>query len=126
MKRLILAASIALVALASPLWAVAQPAHHVDSPKATLYVADDLVVGTTVLPAGQYRIQCRTIDGKTYLVIIVPDNGKEAARVPCQPGAFTGKVADTQYGTQKNAAGQRSLSWVRIKGETSQHNVVIN
>lgn len=126
MKRLILVASIALVALASPSWALAQPAHHADSPKATLYVADDLLVGTTMLPAGQYRIQCRTIDGKTFLVIILPENGKEAARVPCEPGAFTGKVVDTQYGTQKDAAGKRSLSWVRIKGETSQHNVVIN
>jgi hypothetical protein len=126
MKRLILVASIALVALASPLWAVAQPAHHADSPKAALYVADDLAVGTVVLPAGQYRIQCRTINGKTFLVIIVPDTGKEAARVPCQPGAFDGKINDTQYGTQKDPAGKRTLSWVRIKGETSQHNVVIN
>src|SRR5690242_17290455 len=96
MKRLILVASIALVALALPLWAVAQPAHHADSPKATLYVSEVLTVGTTVLPAGEYRIQCRTINGKTFLVIVLTETGKEAARVPCQPGAFDGKVLDTQ------------------------------
>lgn len=124
MKRLILVASIALVALASPLWAVAQPAHHADSPKVTLYVGQELAVGAVTVAAGEYRIQCRTIDGKTFLVLVSTETGKEVARVPCQPGAFAGKVPETTYGTEKNAAGKRTLSWVRIKGETSQHNVV--
>ena len=122
MKRFILAASVALVALLLPLRAAAQPA-HADSPKAALTVANELAVGTATLQPGEYKIQCKTIEGKTFLVVVSTETGKEVARVACVQEAFDGKVPDTTYGT-KTEGGKRTLTWVRIKGETSQHKVV--
>jgi hypothetical protein len=123
MKRFILAASVAVVALLLPLRAAAQPA-HADSPKATLIVANELVVGTATLLPGEYKIQCKTIEGKTFLVVVFTETGREVARVACVREAFDGKVPDTTYGTTPDPAGKRTLTWVRIKGETSQHKVV--
>jgi hypothetical protein len=122
MKRLILVASAALVALLLPLRAMAQPA-HADSPKATVFVTEDLVVGTTTLTPGEYRIQCKTIDSKTFLIIVSAETGKEVSRVPCVRETLDAKVTDTQYGA-KRVDGKASLTWVRIKGETAQHKVV--
>lgn len=122
MKRFILAALVALVALLLPLGASAQPA-HADSPKATLIVASELAVGTATLPPGEYKIQCKTIEGKTFLVVFSTETGKEVTRVACVREAFEGKVPDTTYGTTAET-GKRTLTWVRIKGETSQHRVV--
>jgi hypothetical protein len=122
MKRFILAASVALVALLLPLRAAAQPT-HADSPKVSLTVANELAVGTATLQPGEYKIQCKTIEGKTFLVVVSTETGKEVARVACVQEAFDGKVPDTTYGT-KTEGGKRTLTWVRIKGETSQHKVV--
>ena len=123
MKRFILAASVAVVALLLPLRAAAQPA-HADSPKARLTVVNELVIGTATLQPGEYKVQCKTIEGKTFLVVISTETGKEVARVACVREAFDGKVPDTTYGTTPDPAGKRTLTWVRIKGETSQHKVV--
>lgn len=123
MKRFTLAASVVLVALLLPLRAAGQPAHS-DSPKVSLLVANELVVGTATLLPGEYKIQCKTIDGKTFLVVVSTETGKEVARVACVRETFEGKVPDTTYGTAPGTAGKRTLTWVRIKGETSQHKVV--
>lgn len=124
MKRFILAASVTVVALLLPLRAAAQPV-HADSPKATLIVVNEVVVGTATLLPGEYKIQCKTIEGKTFLVVVSTENGREVARVACVREAFDGKVPDTTYGTAPGAAGKRTLTWVRIKGETSQHKVMV-
>jgi hypothetical protein len=123
MKRFILAAAAVVAVLLLPVRAAAQPA-HADSPKATLIVANELVVGTATVLPGEYKIQCKTIEGKTFLVIVSTETGKEVARVACVREAFEGKVPDTTYGTTQGTAGKRMLTWVRIKGETSQHKVV--
>ena len=123
MKRFILAASVAVAALLLPLRAAAQPA-HADSPKATLIVVNELVVGTATLQPGEYKIQCKTIEGKTFLVVVSTQTGKEVARVACVQEAFEGKVPETTYGS-KSDGGKRTLTWVRIKGETAQHTVAV-
>jgi hypothetical protein len=123
MKRFLLVASIAVTALALPLRAATQPV-HADSPKATLTVVNELVIGTATLQPGEYRIQCKTIEGKTFLVVVSIQSGKAVARVACVQEAFDGKVTETTYGT-KSDGGKRTLTWVRIKGETTQHTVVV-
>ena len=122
MKRFILAASALVAVLVFPVRTAAQPA-HADSPKATLIVANELVVGTATLLPGEYRIQCKTIEGKTFLIVVATETGKEVARVACVREAFDGKVPETTYGSTVGTRG-RTLTWVRIKGETSQHKVV--
>ena len=126
MKRLLLAACTTLVVLGLPARAIAQPDHeHGDSPKTTMTLIHDVAVGSTVLRPGQYRFQCRTIEGKTFLIVTSIDSGKELARVPCVREALGDKVTASEFRTLTRDGG-RVLTVVRIKGETVEHRVVVN
>ena len=127
MKKLI-AAVFLVAATLLPVRAIAQPAHDhpYDSPKATITVERALVVGTTVLKPGEYRFQCRTFDGKTFLVVTTVASNKELARVPCVKETLTGAVSDTEFRSLARADGTRVLVSVRIKGEAFAHNVVVD
>ena len=127
MKKLI--ATVALVAATLlPVRAIAQTAHEhpYDSPKATISVDRDLVVGTTILKPGEYKFQCRTFDGRTFLVVTDAGNGKELVRVPCVKEMLDAQVADTAFRTVARADGKRVLVSVRIKGESFLHTVTVD
>jgi hypothetical protein len=123
MKRLVFVACASLAVLMSPCRADAQRA-HADSPKTTLPVTRTLTVGTTMLKPGDYRFQCRTIDGRTFLVVTSVDTGKEIARVRCVEETLADPVTDSDYRTVAGENGTRTLISVRIKGEAVAHRVV--
>ena len=127
MKKMI--AGFALVAASLlPVRAIAQAAHDhpYDSPKATISVEKELVVGTTVLKAGDYKFQCRTFNDKTFLVVTSAETGKELVRVPCVKETLNTPVSDTQFRSVARPDGKRVLVSVRIKGEAFAHNVVVD
>ena len=126
MKRLMLVTFAALAVVLLPLRAAAQQPMHADSPKVTISVSEDLTVGTTVLKPGDYRFQCKTFDGKTFLIISSVETGKEITRVACVREMLDGKVTDSQYRALRDASGKRVLTHVRIKGETAEHKIVVN
>jgi hypothetical protein len=124
MKSLMLVACAALVVL-FPLRAAAQDATHVaDSPKVTITVENPTLVGTTVLKPGEYKFQCRHVDGKSFLVVTDTSSAKEIVRVPCTQETLKEKVADSQLRSILQPDGSRKLQSVRIKGETIGHTVV--
>lgn len=123
MKHFVFVACASLAVLVFPLRAVAQHA-HADSPKTTLTVTTSLVVGTTILLPGQYRFQCRTVDGRTFLIVTSVSTGKEIARVPCVEEALDARVTDSDYRALVREDGKRTLTSVRIKGEAAAHRVV--
>jgi hypothetical protein len=123
MKRLVFIACASLAVLVFPLRADAQDAHG-DSPKTTLTVTKTLAVGTTILQPGAYKFQCRTFGGRTFLVVTSVDTGKELARVPCVRETLDAKVTDSDYRNMVRADGTRTLTRVRIKGESVAHRVV--
>jgi hypothetical protein len=123
MKRLTLVACAVAAILALPVRAVAQPA-HADSPKVTLAVTQTMVAGTAVLQPGEYKFQCRTFDGKTFLVITAAETGKEIARVPCVQETLDAKVTDSDFRSTVRQDGKRQLISVRIKGEAVAHRIV--
>jgi hypothetical protein len=122
MKRLLLTACASLAVLLLPVAASAQPA-HADSPKVTMTLAQDMVVGTTTLQPGVYKFQCRTFDGKTFLVV-TSDNGKEITRVACVREMLDAKVADSELRSLLRPDGKRALTAVRLKGELVSHRIV--
>lgn len=127
MKKMI--AAFALVAASLlPVRAIAQTAHDhaADSPKATIAVEQDLVVGTTVLKPGEYKFQCRTFNDKTFLVVTNAETGKEVARVACVKEALNAQVTDTQFRSVARADGKRVLVSLKIRGEAVAHNVVVD
>lgn len=127
MKKMIAAFVLVAVSLL-PVRAIAQAAHEhpYDSPKATIFVDEALVVGTTVLKAGEYKVQCRTFSGQTFLVVTDAQWGKELARVPCVKETLNAPVTDTQFRSVARPDGRRVLVSVKIKGETLAHNVVVD
>ena len=127
MKKMI--AAFALVAASLlPVRAIAQSAHDhpYDSPKATISVEKELVVGTTVLKPGDYKFQCRTFNDKTFLVVTSAETGKELVRVPCVKETLNAPVSDTQFRSVARPDGKRVLVSVRIRGEAFAHNVVVD
>jgi hypothetical protein len=127
MKKMIAALALVAVTLL-PVRAIAQAAHDhpYDSPKATISVERDLVVGTAILKPGSYKFQCRTFDGKTFLVFTAADNGREIVRVPCVKETLDAQVSETEFRSIARADGRRVLVSVRIRGEAFGHNVVID
>jgi hypothetical protein len=128
MKKMMAVVSL-LAALLVPARAFAQAAaphnHPYDSPKATITVSQDLVVGNTTLKPGEYKFQCRTIDGRTFLVVTLANGGKEVARVLCEREQLNGAISESEFRTITRD-GQKVLVSVRIKGESVAHTVVIN
>ena len=123
MRRLVFVACASLAVLVFPVRAFAQHA-HADSPKTTLTVTTPLVVGTSILQPGQYRFQCRTFDGRTFLIVTSVAGGKEIARVPCVKESLDARVADSDYRAVVREDGKRTLTSVRIKGETVAHRLL--
>ena len=121
--KLVIAALAAAVLLAMPARAFAQPA-HADSPKATVFITQTLLVGHAIVLPGEYKVQCRMFEGKTFLVVTVSDNGKEVVRVPCEREILNDKVTDTQLRVATAGDGTQTLQSVRIKGELVAHRLI--
>ena len=122
MKRLMFVACASLAVLVFPVRADAQHA-HADSPRITLTVTKSLAVGPTILQPGAYKFQCRTFDGRTFLVVTSVETGKELARVRCVEETLGAKVTDSDYRSFLLENGTRTLMSVRIKGEAVAHRV---
>jgi hypothetical protein len=123
MKRLLLAVCTLVVVLV-PLRAAAQMPAAADSPKVTITVEKPTLVGMTMLQPGDYKFQCRHVDGKSFLVITAAAGSKEIARVPCEEEVLSQKVADSELRSLVRPDGTRTLQSVRIKGETVGHRLV--
>jgi len=122
MKHVIVALAAAVL-LAMPARALAQPA-HADSPKATVIITQTLLVGPAILLPGEYKVQCRMFEGKTFLVVSSADNGKEIVRVPCEREILSSKVTETQLRVTTTGTGAQTLQSVRIKGELVAHRLL--
>lgn len=122
MRSLMLAVCTAFVVLL-PFRAVAQqPVHAVDSPRVTITVDNPTLVGDTMLKPGQYKFQCKHVDGKSFLVVKA-ENDKEVARVPCRQEALSQKLENSELRAIVRADGLRALQSVRIKGEAVAHRI---
>jgi hypothetical protein len=96
--------------------------HAEKSAKTDLHLSQPLVVGTVTLTPGDYKLQCKLIDGNHFLVV-TSDEGTEVTRVPCTPETLTKKADTTEYRTVTVPDGSRQLSSLRIKGESIAHRV---
>ena len=123
MKHAVIALSALVMLVTLPARAFAQP-QHTDSPKATVIVTQTLLVGPAILLPGEYKVQCRMFEGKTFLVITSADKGKEIVRVPCEREILSSKVTETQLRVTTIGDGSQTLQSVRIKGELVAHRVI--
>lgn len=122
MKRLFFFLFIAAALFALPNRAAAQ--HPEKSAKADLHVSQTLVVGGVTLKTGDYKFECKHVDGKQMLVVTDIDSGKEVARVPCTPENLAAKARENQFRSRPGFDGVPELTAVQIKGETVVHRVI--
>jgi hypothetical protein len=120
MRRL-LAAACAVAAIAMPRVAAAQADHAEKSKKAELHVSREVIVGTKALTPGDYRFQCKMIDGKHYLVVETAD-GDTVTKVPCEPETLSKPIERSEFRSVTSDS-KTYLTAVRIKGETVAHRV---
>lgn len=123
MKRLILMTCAFAAVLVLPVTAIAQPA-HADSAKTTMTLVNPLVVGAAVLQPGAYKFQCRTIAGKTFLIVTSIETGKELARVACEREMLDAKVRESEFLSVARPDGTRAMTVVRIKGDMVAHRLL--
>jgi hypothetical protein len=123
MKTLMFAVCVAAAVLIPWSAAAAQNPAHGDSPKVSISVAQPTSIGNAILKPGDYRFQCKHIDGKTFLVVSQVDTGKELVRVPCTEESLPQKAEYSELRSIIAADGTRVLQSVRIKGETIGHRV---
>jgi hypothetical protein len=123
MPRFILSVGAILAMLAVPALAGAQPTHSENSKKVDLHVSKTLAVGDVTLKEGDYKVQCRFIDGKHVLVVTSAEDGSEVARVPCSPETLASKPSMTEFRSITRPDGSAALSGVRIKGDATAHRV---
>ena len=118
--KYLFAAVCAVAVLAVPRPAAAQD-HSANSRKTDLHVSSSLYVGTQELKPGDYRFQCKLIDGTHYLVVETAD-GDVVTKVPCEPETLIEKAKNSEFRSVVRD-GKRYITAVLIKGETVAHRV---
>lgn len=81
---------------------------------------DSTKVGTTLLPKGTYKAQ-QLVDGNNQVLVFKDESNKERARVNCTSEQLSSKVAETEYDTGQNAAGEKVLQSVEFAGDRYKH-----
>lgn len=121
MKRAIVFLIGVLASSSLPLMAGEQAAAN-EVHKATVTVATPLTVGTQTIKAGEYKFECRLVDGQ-HVMAFLDSKGNEVAKAPCVQQPLDQKITTTEYRARNNPDGSKSLTAVRIKGETIAHTV---
>jgi hypothetical protein len=114
-------AAVALIAL--PGRASAQADHSEKSHKTQIHVSDPIYIGATLVEPGDYKVECKSIDGQHTIVVTPVDSKKEIVRVPCKTITLDEKIDMSQFRTVTRRDGTRALVDVRFKGETIAHTV---
>lgn len=117
MKRAIFVLA-AIAALAPPSRASADPEHN--SKKAKFHFENAVVVGSEKVQPGYYQLQCKMINGE-HVMVVMSEDGKEVAHVPCKPETLDKKVTISEFRTINGPDGSKILSSVRFDGETTVH-----
>ncbi|MCR4375875.1 MAG: hypothetical protein NUW22_13610 [Acidobacteria bacterium] len=113
-KILLLVASLGLVS-------VVVAAQHVNTNEKTvksdLTVPADVMVGTTMLKAGEYKIAC----DREMITFADHDTGKVALKVECKGKELREPSKITSLYVATDASGTRRIQKLLVKGSTIEH-----
>ncbi len=108
--------SAALVLLSVPLlgqWGAIQVGK-----KGMITLSATVRVGDAWLPSGSYQIQHIFTENH---VMVFKKKGKEVARATCQLQPLQEKAAYNEVHSRPNAAGEKTITEIRIRGENIKH-----
>jgi hypothetical protein len=113
-KFLLLVASLGLVSVV----VAAQHVNTNEKPvKSDLTVPADVMVGTTLLKAGEYRIAC----DREMITFADHDTGKVALKVECKGKELSEPSKTTSLYVSTDASGKRKIDKLLIKGSPIEH-----
>jgi len=109
---------ISVVILIGTAFVAAQHLNSNEAPvKGTLTVASDVMLGTSVLPAGVYEYKC----DRNNITFSKPNYGKEVLKVECKGTELAEPSPETIMVVTSNPAGQKVVSKLLLKGSTIEH-----
>ena len=85
--------------------------------KGNLTVVSDVMLGTTVLKAGDYRFSC----DRESITFANQATGKTAVKVPCQGREMTTPAAETVMHVATDASGKKIVTKLLLKGSNIEH-----
>ena len=86
--------------------------------KGTVTLRTTVRVGDTLLPSGRYQIH--QIFAGSHLMVF-QRRGKEVARAKCEMQRLGDKVEFMEVHYRLNAAGEKTITEIRIRGENIKH-----
>jgi hypothetical protein len=89
--------------------------------RASITLTEAVVVGTTTVEPGEYRFECKDVDGQHFM--IVSREGKEVTRTQCNRVELNAKIKQTSHRTMMRE-NTRIMTELRINGETFAHRLV--
>ena len=113
-KFLLLVASLGVVSVV----VAAQHVNTNEKPvKSDLTVPADVMVGTTILKAGEYKIAC----DREMITFADHDTGKVALKVECKGKELSAPSKTTSLYVSTDASGTRKVDKLLIKGSPIEH-----
>lgn len=88
--------------------------------KQTINLTMPTVVGGTLLPQGEYKIN-HEMQGTEHIMIFTKVGGKAEAKAKCNLVPLNGKAKTTEFRYNENAKNERVLTEMQFQGDTSKH-----
>ena len=88
--------------------------------KQTINLTMPTVVGGTLLPQGEYKIN-HEMQGTEHIMIFTKVGGKAEAKAKCNLVPLNAKAKTTEFRYNENAKNERVLTEMQFRGDTSKH-----
>lgn len=88
--------------------------------KQTINLTTPTVVGGTLLPQGEYKIN-HEMQGTDHIMIFTKIGGKAEAKAKCNLVPLNAKAKTTEFRYSENAKNERVLTEMQFQGDTSKH-----
>ncbi len=113
-KFLTIVAALAVATVVS----AAQHLNTIETPvKGTLTVNSDVLLGSTVLPAGTYNYKC----DRENITFANPASGKTVVRVPCEGKTLPAPSKTTMMHVANDASGRKIVTKLLLQGSNVEH-----
>ncbi len=119
-KRMFVILMAAIVVIGCSLMVSAKDQMEGVALKQTINLTMPTVVGGTLLPQGEYKIN-HEMQGTEHIMIFTKVGGKAGAKAKCNLVPLNGKAKTTEFRYSENAKNERVLTEMQFQGDTSKH-----
>lgn len=122
-KRMFVVVMVAMVVLGCAVMVAATDNMAGVKTKQDITLSQPTVVGGTLLPAGEYKIN-HEMQGTEHIMIFKQVGGKAEVKAKCNLVPLNEKARTTEQRFSENAKNERVLVEMQFQGDTSKHVMV--